>query len=94
MKMSYIFRTLMLFCVLNLSGAMIFGGCITGDGDAGGDDAVDTDSDDLSDEREAELGTDPNKADTDDDGLMDGKEVEIGSDPLKADTDNDGYTDF
>jgi thiol-disulfide isomerase/thioredoxin len=96
MKIPYIFRTLMLFCALNLSGAMILGGCITGDGDgdADGDGAVDTDSDELSDAREAELGTDPNNADTDGDGLKDGKEVDIGSDPLLVDTDSDGYTDF
>jgi len=43
---------------------------------------VDTDGDLLTDEREAELGTDPNKKDTDGDGYMDGVEVANGFDPL------------
>ncbi|MDP3793378.1 MAG: hypothetical protein Q8R07_01355 [Candidatus Uhrbacteria bacterium] len=54
----------------------------------------DTDGDGLSDEREVELGTDPNKADTDSDGLSDGEEVlQYGTNPLNADTDGDGYQD-
>ncbi|MEC7988185.1 MAG: hypothetical protein VX278_23665 [Myxococcota bacterium] len=54
---------------------------------------VDSDSDGLSDEEEAELGTDPNDADTDDDGLSDGEEAEGESDPLQADADDDGLND-
>ena len=45
----------------------------------------DSDSDGLTDQQEAERGTDPNNPDTDGDGLTDGEEVSIGSDPLKAD---------
>ena len=55
---------------------------------------VDTDSDGLTDDQEAELGTDPNNADTDGDGLSDGAEVNThGTDPLNADTDGDGLSD-
>jgi len=45
---------------------------------------VDADGDGLSDGREADLGTDPNKPDTDEDHFPDGVEVERGSDPLDA----------
>ncbi len=44
---------------------------------------VDTDGDLLTDEREAELGTDPNNPDTDGDGFFDGAEVANNYDPLK-----------
>jgi hypothetical protein len=44
--------------------------------------ADDTDSDGLSDEQEAELGTDPTVVDTDGDCSFDGVEVEAGTDPL------------
>ncbi len=44
---------------------------------------VDTDGDLLTDEREAELGTDPNNKDTDGDGYLDGEEVANGYNPLK-----------
>jgi hypothetical protein len=57
---------------------------------------IDTDGDELSDEEELELGTDPNNYDTDGDGLSDGSEVRAdgwGTNPLSADTDGDGYTD-
>ncbi|MFZ5475168.1 MAG: thrombospondin type 3 repeat-containing protein, partial [Myxococcota bacterium] len=55
---------------------------------------VDTDSDGLTDEEEAALGTDPLDADTDDDGLDDGTEVDdTDTDPLDADTDDDGLDD-
>jgi hypothetical protein len=57
---------------------------------------VDSDGDQLSDEEELELGTDPNNYDTDGDGLSDGSEVNAdgwGTNPLSADTDGDGYTD-
>ena len=54
----------------------------------------DSDKDGLSDAREAELGTDPNKADTDSDGLFDREEVEVyKTNPLSADTDGDTYLD-
>jgi hypothetical protein len=53
----------------------------------------DTDRDGLSDEQEAALHTDPQKADTDGDGLQDGDEVDRGTDPLKKDTDGDGIED-
>ena len=46
--------------------------------------ALDSDGDGLSDSREKELGTDPNKADTDGDGINDGDEVKLGSSPLDA----------
>ncbi len=45
---------------------------------------VDTDGDLLTDEREAELGTDPNNRDSDGDGFGDGEEVANGFDPLAA----------
>jgi len=55
---------------------------------------VDTDGDGLTDQEEAELGTDPNNADTDDDGLTDSEEVnEYNTDPLNADSDGDGLND-
>jgi|GEM_PF-3858670 hypothetical protein len=55
---------------------------------------LDTDSDGLSDERERELGTDPNNVDTDGDGLIDKSEVDIyKTDPNNSDTDGDGYED-
>lgn len=53
----------------------------------------DFDGDGLSDEREAELGTDPYDADSDDDGLGDGAEQEAGTNPLNKDTDGDGIHD-
>jgi len=55
--------------------------------------ATDTDGDGLSDEREAELGTDPRQADSDRDRIPDGVEVETGTDPLQRDTDGDGLDD-
>lgn len=55
---------------------------------------VDTDHDGLSDQREAELGTDSLKPDTDGDGLSDGDEVsKYGTNPLNPDTDGDTYPD-
>jgi outer membrane protein OmpA-like peptidoglycan-associated protein len=61
----------------------------------GAHDAIgrDSDGDGLSDEREAELGTDPLRADTDRDGIPDGIEVATGTDPRDADTDGDGLGD-
>lgn len=56
--------------------------------------AIDADADDLPDEAETILGTNPNNPDTDGDGLTDGEEVKVyKTDPLKADTDGDGYSD-
>ena len=55
---------------------------------------VDTDNDGLTDDQEADIGTDPKVADTDGDGLTDGEEVnEYGTDPLAEDSDNDGLID-
>jgi hypothetical protein len=53
---------------------------------------VDTDQDGLTDDEEAEIGTDPASYDTDGDGVADGGEVNAGTDPLNTDTDGDGYT--
>lgn len=55
---------------------------------------ADSDSDNLSNDIELEIGTDPNNWDTDKDGLGDGDEVLVWrSNPLKPDTDGDGYDD-
>lgn len=54
----------------------------------------DRDGDGVSDEKEAELGTDPLNRDTDGDFLNDALELEKGTDPLKVDTDGDGITDW
>lgn len=54
----------------------------------------DTDEDGLSDQRELELGTDPQNKDTDGDGVFDGDEVlKYGTNPLDRDTDRDGFID-
>ena len=53
----------------------------------------DSDGDGLTDDEEADIGTDPNDPDTDDDGLNDGDEVDLGTDPLNPDTDGDGVND-
>jgi len=53
----------------------------------------DTDGDGLTDDEEAELGTDPEEADSDSDGLTDGEEQDLGTDPLDEDTDSDGMSD-
>ncbi|MGD8626149.1 MAG: Ig-like domain-containing protein, partial [Anaerolineae bacterium] len=59
--------------------------------------APDRDGDRLSNEYEADLGTDPDLWDTDGDGLDDKFEVDnredVGCDPLAADTDGDGLSD-
>ncbi len=54
---------------------------------------VDSDQDGLSDQAEAELGTDPLDPDSDDDGILDGEEVALGINPLKKDSDDDGIED-
>ncbi|MEM6483985.1 MAG: Ig-like domain-containing protein [Pseudomonadota bacterium] len=53
----------------------------------------DDDNDGLSDEREAELGTNPLGTDTDLDGLRDNVELEVGTNPVVSDTDGDGFAD-
>lgn len=53
----------------------------------------DSDGDGLSDERELEIGTDPQNADSDSDGITDGDELELGTDPNESDTDGDGTSD-
>ncbi|MGJ4149026.1 Rib/alpha-like domain-containing protein, partial [Corynebacterium macclintockiae] len=45
----------------------------------------DSDNDGLTDEKEKELGTDPNKADTDEDGINDGDEVNGSKNPFDKD---------
>lgn len=63
--------------------------------------AVDSDSDGLSDDIEAEAGTDPFDADSDDDGVIDGRETAALEDSdndglinaLDPDSDNDGLLD-
>ena len=54
----------------------------------------DTDGDGLTNQREAEVGTDPANADSDADGLMDGEEaLQVRTNPLVPDTDGDGLRD-
>ncbi|MDI1482146.1 MopE-related protein [Polyangium sp. y55x31] len=61
----------------------------------------DSDNDGLTDDEEADLGTDPNDADSDDDGVPDGQELKPGEDTdgdgkvnaLDPDSDNDGLKD-
>jgi hypothetical protein len=50
----------------------------------GPDQGTDTDTDTLSDESEAIVGTDPNNPDTDNDGVTDGAELKNGTDPLSG----------
>ncbi len=55
---------------------------------------IDKDGDGLDDQREIEIGTDPNNWDTDGDELSDGDEVIIWkTDPLNPDTDGDSFLD-
>lgn len=55
---------------------------------------LDTDNDGLTDQEEADLGTNIYKADSDNDGLLDREEVFVyHTDPLKDDSDGDGYLD-
>ncbi|MGE5377057.1 MAG: DPP IV N-terminal domain-containing protein [Bacteroidota bacterium] len=54
----------------------------------------DTDGDGLTNQQEAQIGTDPNNADTDRDGLLDGMEVnQTHTNPLVPDSDGDGLLD-
>ena len=50
------------------------------------DDATDSDGDGLTDEEEAELGTDPTNTDSDDDCWSDNSEINRGTDPLDAES--------
>jgi len=54
---------------------------------------LDSDGDGLTDQREAELGTNPYNPDTDGDRSWDGVEVQLGTNPLNPDTDSDGLLD-
>ena len=55
---------------------------------------IDTDGDQLEDDTERAIGTDPNKRDSDGDELEDGDEVLVwNTDPLNPDTDGDSYLD-
>ena len=54
---------------------------------------LDSDGDGLTDQREAELGTNPYNPDTDGDRSWDGVEVQRGTNPLNPDTDSDGLLD-
>jgi len=55
---------------------------------------LDSDGDGLTDDEEAQLGTDPFNPDTDGDELGDGREVkELKTNPLNPDTDGDGLSD-
>ncbi len=57
-------------------------------------DSADTDGDNLTDDVERSLGTNPRDGDSDDDGLADDVEYnESFSDPLQQDTDDDSLTD-
>lgn len=61
--------------------------------EAAGEEPGDSDSDGLSDEDEAALGTNPYSPDSDGDGLWDIDELDWGTDPLNFDTDEDGLLD-
>jgi LysM repeat protein len=61
--------------------------------EAAGEEPGDSDSDGLSDEDEAVLGTNPYSPDSDGDGLWDIDELDWGTDPLNFDTDGDGLLD-
>jgi cysteine-rich repeat protein len=53
----------------------------------------DDDGDGLTNNHEAELGTNPTLADTDADGIEDGDEGQLGTDPTNADRDGDSVLD-
>ena len=55
--------------------------------------STDSDGDGLTDERESQLGTDPELPDSDGDGLTDYEEYALGTNPLARDTDGDGLLD-
>jgi hypothetical protein len=61
----------------------------TGDAGLGNDAGTDSDGDGIPDDREAELGTNPNNPDTDGDGFTDGEEVDIiGTNPADPGCEN------
>jgi len=66
--------------------ALLLAGCTS--------EPADTDGDGLTDEREAQLGSDPTLADSDSDGLGDAREAELGTSLVLADTDGDGVLDL
>lgn len=67
---------------------------VDSDGNGVSDFDEDHDGDGISNGKEQELGTRPDKIDTDGDGLSDGDEVNTyRTNPLKIDSDNDGLTD-
>lgn len=57
-------------------------------------DDTDTDNDELSDQVEKIIGTNPNDSDSDGDGLNDLFELKNNLDPLKEDTNSDGLSDL
>lgn len=88
-------KTLNLFviCLLLVGSTAIQYGCSSAE-KAVQEQPVDTDNDGLTDDQEADIGTDPTVADTDGDGLTDGEEVnKYGTDPLAEDSDGDGLSD-
>lgn len=56
-------------------------------------DPNDVDGDGLTNDEEADAGTDPRNPDSDGDGVEDGAEVENNTDPLNPDTNGDGIID-
>jgi hypothetical protein len=72
-------KLLDLRALVGLSAAALLVGC------AGNSEPVDTDGDDLVDQFEAAIGTDPEDADTDGDGFTDGEEYLNYFDPLEED---------
>ncbi len=64
------------------------------DGDGLGDGCdPDQDNDGLTNEEEAQLGSDPQNPDSDADGLTDLEERALGTDPSDSDSDDDGFSD-
>jgi hypothetical protein len=57
------------------------------------DEPEDSDADGLTDDEEADLGTDPDNADSDGDTINDAAELDAGLDPLSVDSDGDTYQD-
>ena len=67
-----------------LAGLLAAGGLLLGGCSGGEEETDDADGDGLTDEEEAEWGTDPENPDSDGDGYDDGDEVEGNTDPLEA----------
>ena len=85
-------RWLSIFCILSLCLAACGESTVGSNPDPDGP-INDRDGDGLSDEEEADRGTNPDVADTDGDGLLDGDEVARGTDPTNPDSDGDGIPD-